>query len=196
MVYRGLRTVSLSMTHTQQASSSFFLSSPLSLSSVAQKARDNKCVCACVSKYVWLQEATENADWAVCMHVSIFVSLCLCMLILLCVCVGVKVAVQEMLVTSFSALVYHCRNAQKPFVRGFNFIVLSLSLSFYLLPSRPAPYEPLHTEKMDLRLWSSHSSAMKFLSSQWLEWGSTVQKDRKDHFTLSPINKEGYFSEK
>lgn len=47
------------------------------------------CVCACVSKYVWLQEATENADWAVCMHVSIFVSLCLCMLILLCVCVWV-----------------------------------------------------------------------------------------------------------
>lgn len=89
MVYRGLRTVSLSMTHTQQASSSFSLSSPLSLSSVAQKARDNKCVCACVSKYVWLQEATENADWAVCMHVSIFVSLCLCMLILLCVCVWV-----------------------------------------------------------------------------------------------------------
>lgn len=91
-----------------------------------------------------------QTELSVCM--CLFLCPCACVCLYFCVCVGVKVAVQEILVTSFSALVYHCRNAQKPFVRGFNFIVLSLSLSFYLLPSRPAPYEPLHTEKMDLRL--------------------------------------------
>lgn len=93
-----------------------------------------------------------QTELSVCMCPFLCPCACVCLYFCACVWVGVKVAVQEMLVTSFSALVYHCRNAQKPFVRGFNFIVLSLSLSFYLLPSRPAPYEPLHTEKMDLRL--------------------------------------------
>lgn len=54
-----------------------------SLSPQWPRKHETTSVCVCVSKYVWLQEATENAD---CMHVSIFVTLCLCMLILLCVC--------------------------------------------------------------------------------------------------------------
>ncbi len=106
-----------------------------------------------------------QTELSVCM--CLFLWLCLCICWYLCECVCVTVAVQGKLLTFFSGLIYHCRTAQKPFVHSSTFIFLTLSPSFYLLPSHPAPREPLHMEERDLELWSLYPDfppALSFLN--------------------------------
>lgn len=153
MVYQGLRTVSLSMTHTQQASSSLsHCWSPIPfprLSLVAQKLRHllhllfmHTQVC----RKVGLQEATKQkmeteacvyfCDWVPSFSIYTLICAPLC----LCVCE------QQSRPSSLQPFQYWftaAETAQKPFVSYSFVILLTLTLSFYHLPPHTVSIQPL-----------------------------------------------------